>query len=79
MSLRNRGKSRSTYKVYADGADVALCVCVILLQGKSVQNHTRVESCKSIKKQLTANRRSKQDLPTPESPISKSCKQTATL
>lgn len=60
---------QKTYEIHANGTDVALCVCVIL---EFVIKNFVLElpnATKGKQKMLTANLRSKQDLPTPESPI----------
>lgn len=73
-----------TYKVHSNSADVALSVCVILKKNKSTTqiivgwvNRVEEEGCAAQAHHLTlltANLSSKQDFPTPESPIRRSCK-----
>ncbi len=69
--------AKITYKINSDCRYVALGVGVVL-NIKRVMSDDAAQSvwCKGRIQQLTANRSSRQDLPTPESPISSSCNQT---
>ena len=66
-----------TYEVDADGGDVALSVGIVLRHKTTLVLPSnwgmQARASSSPGKVPTANRSSKQDLPTPESPISRSC------
>lgn len=75
-----------THKVDANGGDVALRVCVVLhaarhagcglgssRRGGPAPNADGASARTGGRRRLTANRSSRHDLPTPESPISRSC------
>lgn len=66
-----------TYEVDANGGDVALSVRIVLRHNTAMVLPSswamKVLASSGPGKVPTANRSSKQDLPTPESPISRSC------
>lgn len=71
-----------TYEIHTNSADIALGICVILQEARSCQDqhlrHVRQDTkvagdCMIWEAKHTAKRSSRHDLPTPESPISRSC------
>ncbi len=83
LTNKTNPKNMQTHKVDADGRDVALRVRVVLLvwwgmsdttnEKKIQKTHTNKPHTKHPKLR-TAKRRSRHDLPTPESPIRSSLK-----
>lgn len=57
-----------TYEIYSNCTNVALCIRIILKMFDVVSERSKI--CTEMK--LTANLKSKQDFPTPESPMSRS-------
>lgn len=71
-------EGRGSHEIDADGGNVAFGVCIILRHETCFKQDGPVKSEEKTKIWVgapTANRSSKQDLPTPESPMSKSCHQ----